>query len=112
MTNPTIPQSAESTVQPLEIEVTEYEIVEPMTFNDLLFEDYPGKIIKEHASHDYPNEYGISVLHYYNGDYEVAIMFNRAVTFNTHIADELIYTKDTSMITDIMQEIEKLQPSR
>lgn len=83
-----------------------------MRFEDLKFKnhrDYP--VFDKHARHDFPNGYGISVLtgkHAYCDDntYEVAIMHNGKLCYNTPLTDDVLGYQTKEDINKILAKLE------
>lgn len=99
------------------------------TFNDLQFEAHPISIGADklpfslrkdyenakQATMDFDNGYGVSVLiggcFYSNGvdTYEVAVMKNGAICYDTPITDDVIGRITSDEVTEIMKQVQKLQ---
>ena len=82
------------------------------TFEDLEFKDRRFDNIKQ-ARMDFENSYGISVIFgegtYCDNDgsnYEVAILRNGKITYNTPITDNVLSCQTPEQITAIMKEIQ------
>jgi hypothetical protein len=85
------------------------------TFKDLDFEFYPyGVFSSTRAVMHFENEYGISVITgkgaYVNGEkpYEIAVLYNGEITYNTDITDNVIGWQNEDNVTDIMKKIQEL----
>jgi len=82
-------------------------------FEDLVFKPHPignGKI----ATLNFPNDFGVSVvfgsLFYSNGvdNYELAVLHNGELTYDTEITDDVLGYLSPKEISDVMGEIQKL----
>lgn len=88
------------------------------TFNDLEFtqhSQYP--LLDQQALMDFPNGYGISVVtgeHAYanTNTYEVAVLNNDALCYDTPITDDVVGHCTESKVTEIMKQIQKLKKSK
>ena len=85
------------------------------TFKDLAFEFYPyGVFSSTRAVLYFENEYGISVITgkgaYSNSEnpYEIAVLYNGEITYNTDITDNVIGWQNEDNVTDIMKKIQEL----
>ena len=83
-------------------------------FEDLEFKKHPAyPAFDTQAVMNFKNDYGVSVI---NGDgaycgkntFEVAILFKYQITYNTHIADDVIGYKTKEEVTKIMQQVQEL----
>jgi len=85
------------------------------TFKDLDFKIHPyGVFSSTRAVMHFENEYGISVITgkgaYVNSasHYEVAVLYNGEITYNTDITDKVIANQNEDNVTDIMKKIQEL----
>ena len=84
------------------------------TFKDLQFEDHPIGMGHKWASLTFENGYGVSVifgdLFYSDGfeTYELAVLYNDEITYNTDITDDVIGYLNESQVTDIMIKVQQL----
>lgn len=99
-------------------------------FKDLVFKQHemtknafllPSSIREEymnakHAKMQFENGYGISVLKgtlfYSNGidTYEVAVLDNNGICYNTSITNDVIGHVDANEVSNIMKQIQELPP--
>jgi len=86
------------------------------TFKDLEFKTHPNFGIgrfQEHARMSFKNNYGVSVIIGGYGSsskpYEVSILYNNNLTYNTHITDDVIGYLTESEVTKIMIQVQKLK---
>jgi len=92
------------------------------TFKDLEFKDHPCKsestifgTFGERARIDFENGYGVSVVTGGTGvyadtrhPYEVAVMDNGVLTYDTHITDDVIGHCTQKDVTKIMRQVQEL----
>ena len=84
------------------------------TFKDLEFNTHPSApYLDEQAKMEFDNKYGISVVngqgaYCSEGTYEVGITFEGALTYDTHITDDVIGHQSPKEITEIMKDIQEL----
>ncbi|WP_422049751.1 hypothetical protein [Shimia sp.] len=82
-----------------------------MTFFDLVFKRKSGRGGFQ-ARHDYTNGYGVSVIDDgYGSDaglYEVAVMFQGDLCYDTPITDDVLGHLTSDDVTDIMERVSKL----
>jgi hypothetical protein len=85
------------------------------TFEDLEFKDLSNQwYSKTQARMDFENGYGVSVITgsgaYGSGShpYEVAVMLNGSLCYDTPITDDVIGYNDESMVTEIMKKVQEL----
>lgn len=82
-----------------------------MTFEELEF--YPRKALSgEQARYIFPNGYGISVIngsgtYSSKGTYEVAILYDGHLTYNTSLTDDVLSEQTPKDIDTILSTIEK-----
>lgn len=82
-----------------------------MTFKELEF--YPHEIHSgEHARYTFPNGYGVSVIndpgtYSSKGTYEVAILYDGHLTYNTPLTDDVLSEQTPEDIDTILSTIEK-----
>lgn len=82
-----------------------------MTFKELEF--YPHEVLSgEHARYIFPNGYGISVVngpgtYSSKGTYEVAILYDGHLTYNTPLTDDVLSEQTPEDIDTILSTIEK-----
>jgi hypothetical protein len=84
------------------------------TFEDLVFKAHPiGNGLQ--AVEEFKNEYGVSVVKFagsygYTSDlWEVAILYQDSITYETHITDDVIGYQTDKEVTNIMIEVQKLK---
>ena len=90
------------------------------TFKDLKFESHGNDALgfDTQARMDFDNKYGVSVItgdSAYTSDsepYEVAVMLNGSLTYDTDITDDVIGHCTEKMVTDIMKKVEKLTTNK
>lgn len=85
------------------------------TFKDLVFEPHPVKVYYDtQARMDFDNGYGISVI---TGDcaytsvsspYEVAVMYNGKITYNSGITDDVLGYQTEETVGKLMIKIQQL----
>ena len=87
------------------------------TFKDLQFTKHPNYNggFTTHATMQFPNNYGVSVITGYGAygsdemPYEVAILYNKSLTYNTPITDDVIGYCDEKKVTEIMKTAQLLK---
>ena len=86
------------------------------TFKDLVFKDHEvSSHFSSQARMDFDNGYGVSVITgrgaYSDDDhpYEVAILFDGELTYNTHITDDVIGYQKVRGVTNIMKKVQLLK---
>jgi hypothetical protein len=87
------------------------------TFKDLTFTVHPNAYLRygTQAEMNFDNGYGISVITgeaAYTSDnkpYEIAILFEGNLTYNTHITDDVIGHQDSKDVTRVMQQVQELK---
>ena len=61
---------------------------------------------------NFENKYGISVITGGYGDkenpYEIAVLYDNEITYNTHITDDVIGYNNEEGVTRIMKQIQEL----
>lgn len=82
-----------------------------MKFKDLVFEKHPVSILNSRAFYQFPNGYGVSVIdgdyaYCDNGTYEVAIMKDGEICFDTPLTDEVLRYQTPEEIEEILKEVE------
>jgi hypothetical protein len=84
------------------------------TFKDLEFNPHANApYFMQQARMEFDNKYGISVVngqgaYCSEGTYEVGITFEGALTYDTHITDDVIGHQSPKEITEIMKDIQEL----
>lgn len=90
-----------------------------MKFEDLEFKPHPiGNGVQ--ARHDFPNGYGVSVVRFnvgafggsYGADqglYEVAIMKDGHLTYETPITDDVLGYQSEENVENVMKQVEQLK---
>ena len=84
------------------------------TFKDLEFNTHPSAPYFMHqARMDFDNGFGISVVNGQSaycsvGTYEVGVLFEGALTYDTHITNDVIGHLSPKEITEIMKDIQEL----
>lgn len=89
------------------------------TFKDLVFEEYSISSLPQYknakqSKETFENNYGVSVIFgscfYSNGidTYEVAILYNDEITYNTNITDGVIGHLTEDEVSEIMIKVQKL----
>jgi len=83
------------------------------TFKDLKFKTHiHPDIFDTQARINFENKYGISVITGGYGDihnpYEVAVLYENEITYNTHITDDVIGYQTQESVTEIMKQIQEL----
>ena len=82
-------------------------------FEDLQFEKHPTRFGK-HAIMEFKNGYGVSVVFgnnwYSNGidTYEIAILKDGRLTYNTHITDDVLGYQTKQEVSEIMKQAQEL----
>lgn len=90
------------------------------TFDDLEFDVHPARFsmfgkFSEQARMDFDNGYGVSVITgsgaYSDNEhpYEVAVMKDGSLCYDTDITDDVIGYCDTQKVTDIMKQVQELK---
>tara|TARA_B100000927_G_scaffold268439_1_gene243209 strand:- start:370 stop:636 length:267 start_codon:yes stop_codon:yes gene_type:complete len=83
-------------------------------FEDLEFKKHSAfPHFKSQALMEFDNKYGISVVngqgaYCSEGTYEVAVLFEGNLTYDTHITDDVLGHLSPKEITDIMKDIQEL----
>ncbi len=83
-------------------------------FKDLEFETHPSGIGGTAAKMNFENGFGVSVIFgtewYSNGidTYEVAVLYNGSLTYNTHITDTVIGYISQDEVTEVMRKVQEL----
>ncbi len=67
----------------------------------------------EHAVMEFPNGYGVSVLRggpFYteNGTYELGVLHNGALTYDTPISDDVLGRLSREEVTEVMRKVQEL----
>jgi len=84
------------------------------TFKDLEFNAHPSSpYFMQQARMDFDNGFGISVINGQSaycddGTYEIAVMKDGAITYDTHIANDVMGYLSPQEITEIMKGIQEL----
>lgn len=84
------------------------------TFKDLTFKPHGTPGFRTHATMEFPNGYGISVItgeFSYSDDehpYEVAVLKNGGLCYDTPITDDVIGYLTADDVTNIMKQIQEL----
>lgn len=83
------------------------------TFKDLVFNHIPNLPNHIQAVMYFNNGYGISCINYKGAycdekTYEVGIMYEGELTYNTHISDDVLGYQTPKDISIIMKQIQKL----
>lgn len=87
-----------------------------MTFKELDF--YPNFFTDgEQAKYSFPNRYGISVVNGSRAEctedtYEVGILHNGHLTYNTPLANDVLYCQTPEEINKLLATIEKWSPNQ
>jgi hypothetical protein len=83
------------------------------TFEDLVFKAHPiGNGLQ--AVEEFKNEYGVSVIKFagsygYASDlWEVAILYDGDITYNTYITDDVLGHQTEDQVNDIMKRVQQL----
>jgi len=91
------------------------------TFFDLIFKQHHISVsmkeigFKTHAKMYFKNGFGVSVITgesaytYAEGKYEIAILFNRNITYDSGLTDDVIGYQTANDINNIMQEVQLLK---
>ena len=92
-------------------------------FNDLVFENHPNGMGGFQARMDFPNGFGVSVVcgeHLYSiprtnlyaasmyEAYEVAILKNGSLCYDTPITDDVLGYLTPTEVTDVMKRVQSL----
>lgn len=86
-----------------------------MKFKDLVFKKHTlAPMYDSHAFHQFPNGYGVSVIdgdHAYCdiGTYEVAIMKEGKLCYNTPLTDDVLHYQTPKDIDEILKEVESYE---
>jgi hypothetical protein len=83
------------------------------TFKDLKFKTHAHPdMFDTHARINFENNYGISVITGGYGDknspYEIAVLYDNKITYNTYITDDVIGYNNEKSVTRIMKQIQEL----
>lgn len=84
------------------------------TFKDLDFKAH--SVSGKHAIYHFDNKYGVSVIcghmFYSNGvdTYELAILYNGQITYNTDITNDVIGNLTADQVTDVMIKVQQFLP--
>ena len=84
------------------------------TFKDLEFNTHPSApYLDEQAKMEFDNKYGISVVngqgaYCSEGTYEVGVLFEGALTYDTHITNDVIGYLSDADVKSTLKEIEQL----
>lgn len=84
------------------------------TFKDLDFKKHHNSLYSTQARLDFNNGYGVSVITGYGAysnesqPYELAIMYNGELCYNTEITDDVIGYLTESEVTDYMIKVQNL----
>jgi len=83
------------------------------TFNDLNFQKHPIIPFGQHAEMEFKNGYGISVVngrgaYSRTGTYEVAVLYNGDLCYNTDITDDVLGYQTPEQVTEVMRRIQEL----
>lgn len=83
------------------------------TFKDLKFKTHAHPdMFDTYARLNFENNYGISVITGGYGSvkepYEIAVLYDNEITYNTHITDDVIGHQTESLVTEIMKQIQQL----
>ena len=87
-------------------------------FSDLEFEDMPKRYEGIQAIHEFKNGYGVSVVRHnfsYGGDaglYEVAVLKDGGLCYDTAVADDVIGWCDEEKVTEILQQVSRLKKAK
>jgi len=92
------------------------------TFKDLVFEPHSiselknsGYVNAKHAVIRFDNDYGVSVVFgkpfYSNGKdtYELAVLFNGKITYDTYITDDVMGHLSEEEVTEVMLKVANLK---
>lgn len=87
------------------------------TFEDLKFKmrEY-STMLETQAIMDFPNGYGVSVITgkmFYTSEshpYEIAIMFEGALIYNTYITEDVLGHQTKEDVTKVMKQVQLLKP--
>ena len=84
------------------------------TFKDLNFVTHPNNLEGLQARMDFKNNYGVSVVKF-NGSYgsqddlwEVGIMYEKRLTYSTHITNDVLGWQTEENVTEIMKQVQNL----
>ena len=89
-------------------------MTELKTFKDLAFEPIEELKGSKQAIMNFENRYGVSVLfgkHFYSNGidtYEVGVLHNGHLTYNTDITDDVISNVSEGEVSDIMRKVQEL----
>ena len=84
------------------------------TFKDLKFNTHPNApYFMQQARMDFDNGFGISVVNGQGaycdeGTYEIAVLKDGEITYDTHITNDVIGYLSPQEITEIMKDIQEL----
>ena len=84
------------------------------TFKDLEFNTHPNSpYFRQQARMDFENGFGISVVngkgaHCSDETYEIAVMKDGAITYDTHITNDVIGYLSPEEVTEVMKDIQEL----
>jgi len=87
------------------------------TFEDLEFNVHPNSLFgfNGQAKMDFDNGYGVSVItgeYAYTSElepYEIAILHDGIITYDTHISDDVIGYCTQEKVTEIMKQVQELK---
>ena len=85
------------------------------TFKDLEFKKHSNLNFDTHATMNFCNKYGVSVIsgeYAYTNEkymYEVAILKDGRITYESGITDDVIGYCDEKKVTDIMKKVQELK---
>ena len=82
-------------------------------FKDLEFKEHEGSWFDTHAKVNFENGYGVSVINgesaYCDSDtYELAVLYNDSLTYNTKITDNVIGYQTAEEVTELMKQVQEL----
>lgn len=85
-----------------------------MKFKDLIFKKHDVEGFHSHATHQFSNGYGVSVVdgkyaYCDNGTYEVAILKNDEICFNTPLTNDVLAYQTPEQIDEILKEVESYE---
>ena len=83
------------------------------TFKDLEFKTHAHPdMFDTYARINFKNKYGVSVITGGYGDadspYEIAVLYENEITYNTNITDDVIGYQTAGNVTEIMKQIQEL----
>ena len=85
-----------------------------MNFSELKFKPHENHVDGVRARHDFKNGYGVSVIktqYSYGGDeglYELAVMKNGSLCYDSGITDDVMGNMTPSGISDVLVRVEAL----